>query len=176
MPCTFREYCNGCPYHDSVHLLQSGLRSPLSMEYRPDTAALLIFQAPGCHEWVERRPICSNRSHSAAARIRNSLRRINARRCDFSITNAVQCYPGKGGRGRDKPPRQPALRQCANWLRKDIEGHPWRRIVVFGAKARESVIELGYNDDERFRFILHPSSGRLSNCVLNDALRWALER
>ena len=185
MPDTFECYCNGCPYNGSVHLpstecsspLSTECPRPLSMEHNPDTTALLIFQAPGCREWVMKRPICSESRHSAAARIENSLSlsRVNASRYDFSITNAVQCYPGKGHNGRDKKPRAAARRQCANWLRMDIKAHPWRRVVVFGAMAKESVRSLGYGCDPRFCFIDHPSGG-LPNNVLDAALRWALVR
>ena len=175
MPCTFKGYCNGCPYRNAPHLLPTERRLPLSMEHNPGTTALLIFLAPGINEWRKGRPICSESSHSAAARIRNSLSHINASRCDFSITNAVQCYPDAGGDGHDNPPKPAAQRQCANWLKCDIVSHPWRRIVVFGAIAEVSVRWLGYGCDPRFRFIRHPSGG-LSNDILNANLRWALER
>lgn len=171
MPDRFQEYCNGCPYNSGS---TKDVDLPLSMEHNSDTTALLIFQAPGCHEWKQKLPICRSSSPSAAARIRNSLDRINASRADFSITNAVQCYPGVGSSGRDKPPRIPARRQCANWLKRDIEDYPWGRIVVFGRIAEQSVRCLGYVAD-RFRFIRHPT-GRLSNEALDRALRWALVR
>ena len=179
MPCTFKEYCNGCSYSNALHLPSTERRLPLTMEPNPGTTALLIFLAPGINEWGKGQPICSGSSHSAAARIRNSLRRIsasmgiNVSRCDFSITNAVQCYPGAGRNGRDKTPRAAARRQCANWLMRDIQFRNWRRIVVFGAIPKQSVRDLGYGCDPRFRFIRHPS-GRLSNPDLDNALSWAL--
>ena len=172
MPATFGTHCNGCPYRgQTCHL-------PLSMEVNA-TRALLIFQAPGEQEWRRRRPVISENPYSAAARLRNSLRRIGACRCDFSITNAVQCYPGKCSNGQDESPRAQAKRSCAQWLRADIEAYRWRRVVVFGAIAKKSVIDLGYEENNpRFRFERHPSSRRrnrrLLNCDLDAALRWAL--
>ena len=171
MPDGFERHCNGCPYGcDNRHA--EGLL-PLKMEHNPNTSALLIWQAPGDEEWRRRKPICSENTNSAAARIRKSLGRIGTPRHQFSITNAVQCYPGRGNDGRDKKPKPAAHGQCANWLRMDIEAHDWRRIVVFGKCAELSVRFLGYRLDRRFRFVGHPSGG-LSNNDLDGALRWAL--
>ena len=164
MPGQFTNYCRQCPYRGRCS------RLPLSMEDNSHDV-LLIFQAPGIDEWREQRPIHSPNTRSAAARIRNSLRRIRKSRCDFSITNAVQCYPGRGSNGRDKQPRMGARRQCAEWLRRDIRAFRWRKFVVFGKIAEQSVRSLGFQD-RRFRFIPHPS-GRLSNQRLDKALRWA---
>lgn len=181
MPCTFKGYCSGCPYSGALHLPSTERRLPLTMEHNPDTTALLIFQAPGPQEWTARKPICSGGSRSAAARIRNSLGCINnASRCNFSITNAVQCYPGRLDSGDgDKEPEPAAHGQCANWLRMDIETHRWRRIVVFGKNAELSVRCLGYGCDPRFRFEPHPTSRgpeRPTNDEIKRALCWALER
>ena len=163
MPSQFRKYCQQCPYRGRYG------RLPLSME--PNSCdVLLIFQAPGIDEWRQGHPICSANPRSTAARIRNSLSRIGKSRGDFSITNAVQCYPGRGSNGRDKQPRMKARRQCAQWLKGDIQACYWRRIVVFGAIAKKSVRSLGFRG-RRFRFIPHPSSGRLSNSRLDAALR-----
>ena len=54
MPCTFKGYCNGCPYSGVPHLLSTERRLPLSMEPNPGTTALLIFLAPGINEWKKR--------------------------------------------------------------------------------------------------------------------------
>lgn len=167
MPATFGTHCNGCPYRgQTCHL-------PLSMEVNA-TRALLIFQAPGEQEWRRRRPVISENPYSAAARFRNSLDRIGKSRRDFSITNVVQCYPGRGS-SRDKKPRAQAIRSCAQWLRADIEDYRWRRIIVFGSIPKKSIVDiLNYEEgDPRFRFVKHPSGGS-KNCDLDAALNWAL--
>ena len=175
VPDRFESHCNACPYRRNMgnRVEPAVTRLPLNMEYRHGTTALLILQAPGLHEWANRRPICSDDPHSAAAKITNSLERIGASRCDCSITNAVQCLPGAGGRGERI--ETAAHGQCANWLRMDIEAHLWSRIVVFGRYAELSVRCLGYGLDPRFRFIPHPTGGRLTSAVLDGTLRWALE-
>lgn len=187
MPSAFTAHCQGCPYRNNDHLTDTDPRLPLSMEYRPGAVALLILQAPGSQEWDGNRPICSTSPRSAAAKIKKSLTRIGAQRGDFSITNAVQCYPGVGSDRRDKRPRKRARQKCMNWLKMDIRRHlsppthrrldveTWRRVVVFGAEARESVEQLGYGNDSRFRFVVHPSGG-LSNSNLDAALCWSLGR
>ena len=167
MPNRFGTHCLGCPYRERCN------RFPLSMEVNSHDV-LLIFQSPGIYEWRKGRPIFSPRSHSAAARMRNSWRRINRVRRDFSITNAVQCYPGKRSDGLDKDPRVQARRQCAEWLKRDILAFDWRKIVVFGRIARQSVQEdLGFRD-RRFSFVPHPSGRRLPNRRLDAVLRWAI--
>ena len=175
-----------CPIHSkntavdarivrSTNLLN---KLPLSMEHNSDDV-LLIFQAPGCEEWRNRQPLWSRVRRSAAVRICKSLKRIKKSRHDFSITNAVQCYPGKGST-RDKKPDHVAQGQCANWLKKDIESRCWNKIVVFGQIAELSVRCLGYGRNPRFRFVPHPSSTnkkkRLSDKDLDAVLCWALGR
>lgn len=162
MPQNYRSHCNACPYN------QGGTR-PLSMERSPNSDVLLVLQAPGKDEWKAKKPICSPSPHSAAARIRNTLNRISKNRSDFSITNAVQCYPGVGSNGRDKRPRKGAILQCSNWLKRDINSKPWRRIIVFGKPAKKVVRDLGFSSDPRFKFYRHPS-GNLTNESLKDAL------
>lgn len=175
MPTTFNDHCKSCPYNPaSGHSESPNHRptAPLNMEAN-SPLTLLIFQAPGADEWAARQPICSSNPNSAAARIRNSLLRIDKSRSDFSITNSTQCYPGKGNSIRDKAPLASARKCCVNWLKQDIEAFAFSQIIVFGAKAKSSVTELGYANDPRFQFLRHPS-GSLSNAVLDDALRSAV--
>lgn len=166
MPNRAINHCHQCPY------LGRRNRLPLSMEIN-SLDVLLVFQAPGIYEWRYGRPICSPSPKSAAARIRNSLCRIGKSRRDFSITNAVQCYPGKKSNGRDKCPNRQACRHCAQRLRNDIVAYDWRKIIVFGTVAEWSVRHLGYHNDRRFRFLFHPASRKLTNYQLDGALRWA---
>lgn len=172
MPNSFENHCKNCPYNPANGYAESPgqrLPAPLLMEAN-STDTLLIFQAPGADEWTERKPICSKNPKSAAARIRNSLERLKKSRTDFSITNSTQCYPGKRSSIRDKPPLKLARKCCSNWLKQDIEKFPFSRIIVFGAKAKSSITELGYASDPRFLFLRHPSGG-LSNVLLDLALK-----
>lgn len=171
MPNNFKKHCNNCPYNprNGYATLSNGEPSgPLFLEANSERA-LLIFQAPGLEEWIARKPISSNNSRSAAARIRASLARLGKTRVDFSITNSTQCYPGKENL-RDKPPLTSARKCCSNWLKQDIEVCAYSRIIVFGSTAKKSVIELGYAIDPRLIFIRHPSGG-LSNADLDFALK-----
>ena len=164
MPANYSRHCCSCPYN------QRCIRGPLSMERGSRNAdVLLIFQSPGEEEWKNKTPISSDNPRSAAARIQRSLCRICKKRCDFSITNAVQCYPGKGRNGRDKKPHKTAQRQCANWLKDDISLNEWKKVVVFGSVARDIVQDLGFGNDCRFIFLRHPAGG-LSNMCLDRAL------
>ena len=174
MPETYGEACNNCPYRRrNPHYQPPG--APLSME-RNNNRVLLILQAPGVDEWSCRRPAISQSPYSAAARIRNSIERLRRTRADYSITNAVQCYPG-GARtnGRDKPPRKSACCACAAWLKEDIESHDWYRVVVFGRIAERSVRMIFDNCcPDHVTFLRHPSGG-LTNCDLDAALCLELE-
>lgn len=170
MPETYGEACTNCPYRQcSPHYQPPG--APLSMERCNHSRVLLILQAPGVDEWSCRRPAISQAPLSVAARIRNSLCRIGRVRENYSITNAVQCYPGRSQTsGRDKPPRKSARRACADWLKKDITCHDWDRVVVFGSVAKRSVCEIfGNRCPDHVTFLRHPSGG-LTNCDLDAAL------
>ena len=173
MPDSFNLCCNACPYKQAPsevgEFAKKKAREPLRMEANSNQA-LLILQAPGSDEWEARIPLWSDNPHSAAASIRNSLKRLGLSRTDFSITNSTQCYPGKGNFSRDKPPLASARRCCSHWLNQDINGASFSHIVVFGKLAERSVSELGYKDDKRFIFVGHPS-GKLSNVALDAALR-----
>lgn len=170
MPETYGEACENCPYRrGNPHYQPPG--EPLSME-RNDGRVLLILQAPGVDEWSCRRPAISQSPHSAAARIRNSLVRLGRTRADYSITNAVQCYPGRRPSSRrDKPPRKSARCACAAWLKEDILCHEWDRVVVFGRIAECSVREIfGNRCPDHVTFLKHPSSRRLPNREFDAAL------
>ena len=169
MPETYGEACENCPYRRcNPHYQPPG--APLSME-RNSGRMLLVLQAPGVDEWHCRRPAISQSPHSAAARIRNSIDRLGRTRADYSITNAVQCYPGcRRTNGRDKRPRKSARRACAAWLRVDILCHTWDRVVIFGRSAECSVREIfGDCCPDHVTFLKHPSGG-LPNCELDAAL------
>lgn len=145
---------------------------PLSKE-RHGAKVLLVFQAPGKDEIAMRKPISSNNSRSAAARVRKSLERVGMKikRSNFDITNAVQCYPGKNAVNRDLKPRESARKCCMEWLRRDIVNGGYCGIVVFGAFARRSIMGLELDkDDDLFLYIRHPSGG-LSNIELDRALK-----
>lgn len=165
MPKEYRGHCFDCPY---IKNTVDEADKPLSMENN-SSDILLIFQAPGESEWKDKNPVCSGNSKSAAARIRNSLERINKSRKDFNITNAVQCFPGKSASGRDKRPVIAARRKCADWLETDIKSFQFRKIIVFGSLAKESIDSIGYSEDSRFVFLRHPSGG-LRNIDLDLAL------
>lgn len=172
MPNSFENHCKNCPYNPvNGYSYSPSQRPPAPLLMENNSArALLIFQAPGADEWAVRKPICSENPNSAAARIRNSLARLDRSRTDFSITNSTQCYPGKRNSIRDKPPLTSARKCCTNWLKLDIESLAFTRIIVFGTNAKSSVTELGYANDPRFMFLRHPS-GRLSNSLLDVALK-----
>lgn len=114
-------------------------------------------------------PVCSEEARSTAARIRNSLLRINKLRADFDITNAVQCFPGKASSGRDKKPSEVARRKCEKWLQSDIDNSSYTKIVVFGAVAKKSVRSVISSSSIPVVFIAHPSGG-LKNVDLDAAL------
>ena len=159
MPKNYGVHCIDCPYKK---IPVNAEETPLSMENN-SSDVLLIFQAPGESEWKKKTPICSEDSNSAAARIRNSLSRIGKSRVQFNITNATQCYPGKLTSGRDKKPLKAARRNCANWLKDDIESLQFRKIIVFGSLAKETISSIGYGNDSRFVFLVHPSGGLRNN-------------
>jgi uracil-DNA glycosylase family 4 len=172
MPITYESHCTGCPYFHAAHLsseFRSVRSAPLSKESRK-APVLLIFQAPGEIEWRTGAPISNPKPGSAGARLDKAFIAVGKTREDFDITNTVQCFPGKHtATARDKPPTAAARSHCSNWLRDDIAGGVYTRIVVFGSHAKKAVHRLGYKDDSRFHFVKHPSGG-LSNAELLEAV------
>jgi uracil-DNA glycosylase family 4 len=167
MPNEYREHCTSCDYNPANGYSPERVTrscTPLSIEKNSERV-LLIFQAPGVEEWLIGKPISGNNPNSAAARIRNALNRLSLNRTDFSITNAVQCLPGKAASGRDKRPSSTAQRCCSKWLRIDIESADYSKVVVFGDMAKKSVADLGFLNDRRFLFLRHPSGGLSNDCL-----------
>lgn len=167
MPDRFGEHCTGCPYLQCSHLERQEReirKTPLSME---DNGAdiLLIFQSPGINEWNTGKPIASTNKRSAAYRMKQAFKFAGKTRSQFNITNAVQCFPGKSkddGFSAPRDNRLPAsvVKHCVQWLRRDIEAYPYKRIVVFGDPAKRAVMKLlKYEESDRIRFLKHPTGG-----------------
>ena len=169
MPTIYRQYCLDCPYCNGKHLPTEywSMRSmPLSMEdNNGDT--LLIFQSPGIEEWKKGKPLSSHIAQSAGGKLKTAFKLLGKSRENYSITNTVQCFPGKqepnnGKKPRDKQPVKAAQNLCSNWLLKDIEAHEYKLIVVFGSHAHKAVKNLGFSNDKRFRYALHPTAPGVS--------------
>lgn len=178
MPANYSN-CSLCPYFNQQHL--TGINSiysiqnptPLSMDIGSNADTLLIFQAPGVDEWTgntvsgNRIPIDSQNSHSAAARMRNSMQRNVVQRTNYDITEAVQCFPGKRNNGRDKKPSSISQRCCLQHLIADLSQKQYNKIVAFGKVAYKSAmlavntvnhLKLGITQPQP-TFAQHPSSG-----------------
>jgi uracil-DNA glycosylase family 4 len=164
--------CQKCPYHESGRLHVAPSNRPYSSLEKENNGSdiLLIFQSPGDVEWEAGLPL-QNFKNGAGLRLENSYRRIGKSRSDFDITNAVQCYQGKGANGRDKKPCKIAQEKCRKKLKIDIESKSYRKIIVFGAIARHQVEALGYSfeNDQKFKRLTHPSGG-LTNIDLDGNL------
>lgn len=183
MPEQYCDHCIGCPYENAKQLPETDQqirKRPLSME---DNGAitLLIFQSPGIEEWKTGIPISSKQPGSAGFKLDRAFGMIRKDRMDFDITNAVQCFPGKGTnttaeKPRDKNPPTQVINHCSQWLKLNIEAknlnntNRYKLIVVFGAPATKAVYELGYKKDPRFRFVPHPTSAGMSYERLAQAI------
>lgn len=178
-------FCGNCPYINQLHLpakYHSQIGSPLSIDYGNNATELLIFQAPGIDEWQgstisgRRIPIDSNNSHSAAQRMRNSMQRKGTSRCNYDITEVVQCYPGKNKKGnRDKVPCLDSRLHCLQYLLvESLLLKRYDRIVAFGRIAYEMAVlavncasQLGFYQPDP-TYARHPSSG-VSNATLDNS-------
>lgn len=169
MPTNFDSFCIGCPYQNGKHLPEVYRRmraTPLSMEDNRG-AVLLIFRAPGVEEWRCGKPVSSTKPWSAGRKLETAFGRAGKSRVNYNITNVVQCFPGKQEPNgdklpRDKKPPKAAFDHCSSWLRQDIEAYNYKRIVVFGSDAYESVSELDYADDHRVYRAPHPTASGIS--------------
>jgi len=172
MPANFNnEICKKCPYCNGKQMLNATLTSPIDVENN-NSNTLFVFQAPGIEEWNgvngKRAPIVSSNSHSAAARIRNSMNRKSVSRNEFDYAETVQCYPGKYTSGRDKKPRKGAINQCIKHLETVIIEGEYNSIIAFGKVACSSVQNIADKNKLEISIIKakHPSSG-VTNQVLD---------
>jgi uracil-DNA glycosylase len=99
---TDNDVCRSCPYHPDGTLFCRIDGRPLNTE-KHGSRWLLVFQSPGSIEWRERRPL-ANTENGAGKRMDDAFKRTGTQRDQFDITNAVQCYQGKGANNRDKKP------------------------------------------------------------------------
>ena len=160
--------CENCPYHPQGKLFCGIEGLPLNTELN-GSRTLLVLQSPGIVEWHERRPL-ANLENGAGRRFTESLGRIGLCRNNFDITNAIQCYQGKGLNKRDKRPSIVARRCCSVWLEQTINGTQYERILVFGAVAKASIADLHLPENIQIIYLAHPSGG-LANESLDAALR-----
>ena len=169
--------CNGCPYSSKQ---SKDKHIPIIIE-RNKSDVLLVFQAPGKDEWCGNggtqrpAPIISKKSHSTAARLRNSFNRKHVQRQNYDIAEVVQCYPGEGNNGRDKRPSKKAITHCSKILERNIKFNQWnhyKKIVSFGKIANDVVerIIAKNNLSINHERLAHPSSYRLKNVDLDNSL------
>lgn len=164
--------CQNCPYNNGTKsLLPIGLEDNKSNK-------LLVFQSPGKDEWAggtstvskQRIPIDSTSCHSAANRMRKSFARKKVNRTDYDITEAVQCYPGRG-KSRDKKPKKTAITCCQQYLENAILTLKYSEIVCFGEIAYSMVGSIIKNNKIygiNYHLEKHPSSS-VSNKDLDQS-------
>lgn len=154
--------CKSCPYCE-----KSSKR--INTEFN-DSTTLLVFQAPGQDEWESktRTPVISQNPHSTAAKIRNSLKRMNKNRCDYDFAEIVRCYPDRGGNNRDKKPRVKSIKICSTYLENEICEQKYKRIIVFGKVAEEAIRSIKISKAD-IVYSKHPS-GNLKSTELDKLL------
>ena len=186
MPANYSN-CSGCPYCNQTHLkgtsYYSNANSPLSIDMGNNADTLLIFQAPGADEWAggtntssgNRIPIDSKNTRSTAERMRKSMNRKGVNRSDYDITEAVQCFPGRGISGRDKKPNAKSQKYCLAHLVNDLSQKKYRKIIAFGQVAHENALAavnavnaMGNISQPQPTPAPHPSSG-VSDTTLNSS-------
>lgn len=182
MPSSYAN-CTGCPYIHGRHLTddEKALQGhPLSLENNGSTI-LLIFQAPGIEEWKSGKPISSDNPKSAGSKLKKAFQLLGRERGDYNVSNVVQCFPGKLASSgtnapRDKSPPKAVRNACLKWLREDISNGSYTQVVVFGRHAEDAVKGLGYVQDSRFHFVLHPTAPGVSIAKLAEDVGWASQR
>lgn len=176
MPSFDSSYCLKCPYRNQAHLTQEWRQDretvPLDVEDN-ESDILLVVQAPGEAEWEVGRPLqpTTRQGGTAGSRIAQSWERTRKERKSFNITNAVQCFPGKGDK-RDQAPAPQAVSACSGWLRDAMRARRYRKVIAFGEVAAQVVGIVVTLEDLlcEVKYVPHPNSG-LRNEVLDE--QWA---
>lgn len=143
-------------------------------EGRAGQRAMIVGQAPGAVEGVERRPWRGR----AGATLRRWLELDEARFYEtFYCASVTRCYPGKspGGRG-DRTPTPPELALCRFWLDHELRLLDPALVLVVGGLAARCLLgvrRLTEHVGERMQFrhavaipLPHPSG---ASGWLNDA-------
>ncbi|WP_404823558.1 uracil-DNA glycosylase family protein [Myxococcus xanthus] len=105
---------------------------------------------------------------TAGSRIAQSWVRRQIERASFNITNAVQCFPGKGV-SRDLAPDPKAVNACLGWLRDAMCARRYRKVIAFGDIAAQVVDIVVMLEDLHceVQYAPHPNGG-LRNKFLDD--------
>jgi uracil-DNA glycosylase family 4 len=176
MPSFDSRYCLKCPYRNQAHLppewKQNRETVPLDVDDN-ESDILLVAQAPGEAEWIAGKPLqpTTRQGGTAGSRIAQSWERTGKERESFNITNAVQCFPGKGDK-RDLAPAPEAVSACAGWLRDAMRARSYRKVIAFGDVAAQVVgIVVTLEDLScEVQYVPHPTGGLRSE-VLDE--QWA---
>ena len=143
---SYDSYCKNCPYQDQKHLNVQGKTDrkspPIELE-KNNSDILLVFQAPGIHEWEKGKAIQSVKQQGGTAgkRIELSWERMQKHRDDFDIINTVQCFPGKNG-DRDLKPSRISICACSGRLENILKNNQYKKIITFGAIAQNAIASL----------------------------------
>ena len=169
----YDSHCKGCPYFNQVHLdLEERTcrpDPPVEAEVN-DSHTLIVALAPGAEEWRHCTPLMPSilRGGTAGRRVQLSWDRKKKKRSHFDITEAVQCYPGRGDGERDNEPVQKAVDACSARLRATLQKGNYRKAVALGGAAFNSLQEA--NTDPKLDIVegKHPTGGASSKDL--DAL------
>ena len=160
----YNEHCKGCPYADQQHLDQEARtirRDPPVEAEVNESEVLVVALAPGVDEWRHGRPLmpCIRRGGTAGSRVLQSWKRARKDRSDFDISEAVQCYPGRGDSGRDKRPAKGAVANCLGRLRATLVRGNYRKVIALGELAFESLQQANAGLGLAVEKGPHPTSG-----------------
>jgi DNA polymerase len=97
---------------------------------------MVIGEAPGRQEDSEGKPFIGK----AGKKLNWFLRKAGIRRKDIFITNTVKCFPPK--REGTYKPRPEEITACKKWILKEIVIIKPKLVILAGATAMESLIDL----------------------------------
>ena len=170
----YDDNCQKCPYYLQNHLidmLRTTRKIPAITLENNSSTTLLVFQSPGDSEWHTGKAIQPTKKQggTTGVRIKKSWERKNKLRTDFDIINAVQCFPGNDG-DRDLMPKPMVIDTCSQRLQEIVESKKYKKIIVFGRIAENSIKKLikKLNYSTEVVSAPHPNSG-IENAML-DAL------
>lgn len=125
-----------------------------------DAKVLFIAEAPGRNGGDRTRvPLAGDASGHNFQKFINS---IGLKRADIFITNSVLCNPRKPS-GANRNPSKSEIKNCSDFLRRQIEILQPRVIVTLGRVALEALKTVAYHE-----FSLRANAGKI--CDWNGAL------
>ena len=134
--------------------------------YVRDARVILVGQAPGPHELVDRKPF----AYTAGRRLFQWFAEIGATEEEFRqrvhIAAVIRCFPGKDRNGGDRVPDNTEIARCGEHLDREIAILKPRLVIAVGTLASKQLIGIVQLKDAVGRIHRAKRAGRTFDVIV----------